>query len=91
MLTVKNKLPRWLGSLWRDLLAFGEISDTMKIEIEITEEEAACLWSNNWGEKTNRPVADIVRDLVQIEVNEFRRHFPNSIPESVQLFRKANS
>lgn len=62
----------------------------MKIEIEITEEEAAALWSNNWGEKTNRPIAEIVRDLVQIEVNEFCRHFPNSLPESVQAFRKAN-
>jgi hypothetical protein len=39
MLTLKNKLPRWLGSLWRDLLALGQNSDTMKTEITLKSKQ----------------------------------------------------
>ena len=63
----------------------------MKIEIEITEEEAACIWTNNWGEKNGRSVQDIVQDLVKIEANDFRRSFPNSVESSISLFRQANA
>lgn len=62
----------------------------MKIEIEITEEDAACIWTNNWGEKNGRSVTDIVRELVTIEANDYRRNFPNSVESAVDLFRKAN-
>ena len=63
----------------------------MKIEIEITEEEAACIWTNNWGEKNGRSVQDIVQDLVKMEANYFCRNFPNSVESSISLFRQANA
>jgi hypothetical protein len=62
----------------------------MKIEIEITEEDAACIWTNNWGEKNGRSVKDIVQELVTIEANDFRRNFPHSVESVVGLFRQAN-
>jgi hypothetical protein len=63
----------------------------MKIEIELTEEDAACIWTNNWGEKNRRSVKDIVQELVTIEANDFRRNFPTSVESAVRMFHKANS
>lgn len=62
----------------------------MKIEIELTEEAAACIWSNNWGEKNNRPVQQIVQELAASEADDFRINYPNSIKSAVEAFRKAN-
>ena len=63
----------------------------MKIEIEITEEDAACIWTNNWGEKNGRSVKDIVQDLVIIKANDYRRNFPNSVSDAVRMFSEANA
>lgn len=63
----------------------------MKIEIEITEEEAACVWSNNYGDRVNRPIATIARQLLIDEANEFHVLFPHNVESAVKLFRKTNA
>lgn len=63
----------------------------MKIEIEITDEDAACIWTNNWGEKDGKSVKAIIQDLIAFEANDFRRKFPNSVSDAVRMFSKAHA
>lgn len=63
----------------------------LKIELEITEEDAACIWSNNHGPENGRTLESIVQDLVTLEARDFRRNFPESVESSVALFRKATT
>ena len=62
----------------------------MKIEIEISEETAACIWANEWGEKTGQSVAFYVKNLVESEADQYRKMFPNDVAAAVLRFRGAN-
>jgi hypothetical protein len=63
----------------------------MKIEIEISEETAACLWADEWGEKTGQSVAFYVKNLVESQADQYRRMFPNEVAAAVLRFRVANA
>jgi len=63
----------------------------MKIEIEISEETAACIWANKWGEETGQSVAFYVKNLVESAADQYRRMFPNDVDSAVQRFRGANT
>lgn len=63
----------------------------MKIEIEISEETAACLWADEWGEKTGQPIAFYVKNIVEVQANEYRKMFPNDVASAVERFRGANA
>jgi hypothetical protein len=63
----------------------------MKIEIEISEETAACLWADEWGEKTGHSVAFYVKNLVEFQADQYRRMFPNDVAAAVLRFRGANA
>ena len=52
----------------------------MKIEIEISEETAACIWANGWGEKTGQSVALCVKTLVESHADQYRKSFPGLVP-----------
>jgi hypothetical protein len=62
----------------------------VKIEIEISEETAACLWADEWGEKTGQSVAFYVKNLVEYQADQYRRMFPNDVAAAVLRFRGAN-
>ena len=62
----------------------------MKIEIEISEEDAACIWADNWGEKTGESLEEIVRQVLVCEANGFRLNFPESVKKAAEQFREAN-
>jgi hypothetical protein len=51
----------------------------MKIEIEISEETAACIWSDGWGEKTGQSVALCVKNLVESHADQYRKSFPDDV------------
>ena len=63
----------------------------MKIEIEISEETAACIWANEWGEKTGQSIAFYVKNLVELEAYQYRKMFPNDVAAAVLRFRGANA
>lgn len=63
----------------------------MKIEIEISEETAACIWANEWGEKTGQSVAFYVKNIVELEADQYRKMFPNDVAAAVLRFRGANA
>ena len=61
----------------------------MKIEIDIDDETAACLWANGtWWGKTDKTVETIVTELICDESNKFRRAFPGAIARSVENFER---
>ncbi len=62
----------------------------MKIEIEITEESAALLYANNWGDKNGKTVAEILQGLAEDDANDYRRKFPHAVERAVTDFRSAN-
>ena len=59
----------------------------MKIEIEISEETAACIWANELGEKTGLSVAFYVKNLVESEADQYRKMFPDDVAAAVLRFR----
>jgi hypothetical protein len=61
----------------------------MKIEIEITEETAACLWANNWR-LDDRDVATIIKDIAEEEARAYSRSFPSAVAADVAAFREVN-
>ena len=73
-----------------DLLAFLNHQMTMKIEIEISEETAACIWADEWGEKTGQSVAFYLKNLVESQADQYRKMFPNDVATAVERFREAN-
>lgn len=60
----------------------------MKIEIEITEETAALMVANSWGEKG---VAEIVKRLAEEHAEAYRRAFPGAVEKAVEDFRGSQS
>ena len=62
----------------------------MKIEIEISEEIAACLWDNNSGTRNRPSVKEVARRLLVDEADNFRRTFPDRIETAVARYRDAH-
>jgi len=60
----------------------------MKIEIEISEEDAAGLWANAW-QPNKIDIAKIVEDLAESAAYRYRRAFPGSTAKVVAQFREA--
>ena len=61
----------------------------MKITIDISEEVAACLFSDNWGVKGDRTITQIVHDLATRKALAFNRSFPKAMPAALGEFRDA--
>lgn len=63
----------------------------MKIEIELDEETAACLWANRtWHGKAPLLMAQIVKDVAEEEAHKFKTNFPKAIARTVEDFRAAH-
>lgn len=60
----------------------------MKLEIEIPEEDAACVWSNQWGEKKDLNLVELVQGLVATEATRYRQAFPDAVTRALEDFRK---
>ncbi len=60
----------------------------MTVLIEITEEDAAYLWSNQWQPQP-LSVAGLVQDLVETAASQYRHTFPESLEKAVSDFRQA--
>lgn len=64
----------------------------MKIEIEISEEDAACVWMDLWGDKKQISVKQAVEALVENQAALYRRtDFAEAGTRAVELLRKMNS
>lgn len=57
----------------------------MTITIEISEEDAACIWANAW--KMQGDVTVIATLLLQKEAANYRRAFPRSIATALAEYR----
>lgn len=51
----------------------------MKLEIEITPEDAACLFADNWE---SRPVEQVIETMVEEAADRYRASFPQPVVES---------
>lgn len=64
----------------------------MKIEIEISEDDAACLWANaTWAGRTPHTVRDILTAKAAEMAEEFRSAFPHEATRAVDAFRSGGS
>lgn len=61
----------------------------MKLQIEIEEEDAALIFSNNWGAQTGATITEIVQSICQNEANDFRNKYPESTDAALHEFRLA--
>jgi len=60
----------------------------MKIEIEISDETAACIWADNtWEGKYPRDLSDIIASLAIFEAGKYKREFPTSIPRVLAAYQ----
>lgn len=59
----------------------------MKFQIEITEEDAAALFANNWGTKSGKTVAEILQRLAAEKAADFRTRFPHAQEQALADFR----
>lgn len=55
----------------------------MKLTIEITEEDAACIWANHHS----RPVAEIVEGILKSEAAKYRQAYPGAVSKAVADFK----
>jgi hypothetical protein len=61
----------------------------VRVEIEISEKTAACVWSNAWGRETTGDLRAIAERLLESEAWLFARRFPKSVDDAVREFRMA--
>lgn len=59
----------------------------MKIEIEIDEEQAACLWADHQGVATSEGISEIISEMACEAANKYRREFPAAVDTAVANFR----
>lgn len=59
----------------------------MKIEIEISEEDAACIWENRHGPRNKTPLRQLLADALQEEAENFKRNFPKAVSRVVSEFQ----
>jgi len=63
----------------------------MKIEIEITEEQAAYIYCNRTkGGKSPRRLSEIVAEIAVEEANEWAAYFPGRVAKAVDILRRGN-
>jgi hypothetical protein len=64
----------------------------MKLEIELTEEQAACLWGDvTWGGQHPKPLTAIVQDCINGRAAVSMHHTPASIlPGVIEKYRGAH-
>lgn len=61
----------------------------MKIEIEISEEDAACLWADHNPTRSGAySLQNIVTGIVLSEARKYRSAFPRAVPRAVEDFRR---
>lgn len=58
----------------------------MKLEIDISEKDAACIWQDCH----QRPIQEVATDVIQEAAARFRNSFPGSLDRTIKLFRDAN-
>lgn len=56
----------------------------MKVEIEISEEDAALILADY---HYREPLAEIIGGLAHTEATKFRHAFPNAVPRAIADFR----
>ncbi len=62
----------------------------MIIQIEISEEDAACIWADvTWSGKCVDAVAAILTDKAKEMAEEFRRAFPAEAALALESFRRS--
>lgn len=65
---------------------------TIKIEIQIDEETAACIWADHTVHgRWPRSLPEIVKDVVESSAIKFKQAFPGAVPSTVKLFRAAHA
>jgi hypothetical protein len=65
----------------------------MKIEIELDEETAACIWANrNPAPKIFklRTLAQVVQDAAEEDAAKYRALSPGAVAHALAVFREAN-
>lgn len=60
----------------------------MKIEIEITDEEAACIF-DDYHAKTPSELSGIIASMAKDVAVKYRRIFPSEVLKAVERFAKA--
>lgn len=60
----------------------------MKIEIELSEEDAAYLVANHYG---RIPIEDVIRDLALDKAAAYKRHFQGDTERAVTAFRESQA
>jgi hypothetical protein len=61
----------------------------MKIEIEIAEEEFACIWADaTWSGKHEKPSTEIALRVLLDAATRYRMAFPNAASAALEAFRK---
>ena len=64
----------------------------MKIEIELSEEDAALLWWNQWGERTpGVTVEECVKSIAEESAARLLRAFPNEAAAALEAFRASKN
>ena len=62
----------------------------MRVEIEIDEDTAACLWDNHtWDGRDDATIEEVVKRIVEREASLYRVTFPQSVSRTIERFREA--
>ena len=62
----------------------------MKVEIEITEEDAACIWANTtWDGKTPKTIEEILASKAKVAADRYRLAFgPQAVVQALEGYRR---